>query len=215
MPIIEDFTSAQSARVTTGQGAMRVADYPMDCLSYVSVGAQTGNITGLAANSALFSLRNLSANPIAVRSIGIGFALTTAFTTAQLVSFGLTFARGMTTSDTGGTAIAFTSNNAKARTSLGSLTSVDCRVAAASALTAGTKVLDANTLGQTGGWAAGVGTIIPTARDNLYQHNPGDYPIILAQNEGINVMNLTLMGAAGVGVAFINLEVAEMASYQG
>jgi hypothetical protein len=215
MPTIEDFTSAQSARVTTGHGAMRVADYPMDCLSYVSVGAQTGAITGLAANSAIFSLRNLSANPIAVRSLGIGFALTTAFTTAQLLSFGLVFARSMTTSDTGGTAIAFASNNGKVRTSLGTLTSVDARVAAAAALTAGTKVLDANTLGQTGGWAAGAGTIITPVRNNLFQHDPGDYPIILAQNEGINVMNLTLMGAAGVGVAFVNLEVAEMASYQG
>jgi hypothetical protein len=215
MPIIEDFTSAQSARVTTGQGAMRVADYPMDCLSYVSVGAQTGLITGLAANSAIFSLRNLSANPIAIRSLGVGFALTTAFTTAQLVSFGLTFARGMTTSDTGGTAIAFTSNNAKARTSLGTLTSVDCRVAAAAALGAGTKVLDANTLGQTGGWAPAVGTIIAPARNNLFQHDPGDHPIILAQNEGVNILNLTALGAAGVGVAFINMEIAEMATFQG
>jgi hypothetical protein len=36
---------------------------------------------------------------------------------------------------------------------------------------------------------------------------------VLGINEGINIMNLTLGGAAGVGVAYVNIEVAETASY--
>ncbi len=215
MPVLEDFSSAQTARVTTGQGAMRVADYPVDCLAFLSVGAQTGGLTGLAANAAIFSFRNIGSNPVMIRSIGMGFVLTTAFTTAQMVSFGLIAARAFTVSDSGGTAIALTGSNAKVRTSLGALTSVDARIAAGSALTAGTKTLDANHLGQSGAWGAGVGTLIATGRDNLLQHAAGDHPIILAQNEGINVMNITALGAGGVGTAFVNMEVAEMAAFAG
>lgn len=215
MPVLEDFSSTQTARITNAQGAMRVADYPVDCLSYISLGVQTGALTGVVANGAIFSFRNLASNPVMVRSIGIGFALTAAFTAPQLMSYGLVTARAFTASDTGGAAIALTGNNAKVRTSLGVLTSAESRIATTAALGAGTKTLDANHLGLMGAWAGGVGTLITSSRDNLYQHNPGDHPIILVQNEGMNILNLTAMGAAGVGVAFVNLEVAELANYQG
>jgi len=124
-------------------------------------------------------------------------------------------ARAFTASDTVGNAIALTGNNCKVRTSLGTLTSVDCRISAAAALTAGTKTLDTNDLGVVGGFAptTTTGVVIAPALSNLFSDDAGDYPIILAQNEGINIMNLTAMGAAGVGTLYVNLEVAEATAY--
>ena len=110
--------------------AARVTVRPQEVLGWCSIGAATGLMTGLAAGTPVFSFRNLSINPVIVRRAGIGFVTTTAFTTAQAISFGLQVARAFTTSDSGGTAIAFTGNNAKHRTALGTPTSLDCRIAA-------------------------------------------------------------------------------------
>lgn len=195
--------------------ALRSTIRPMEVTSWVSVGAASGALTGAAANSAVFSLRNLSANLLVVRRVGVGFVCTTGFTAAQQLNYGLKVARSFTASDSAGTAVTLTGNNCKVRTSLGTLTSVDCRISAAAALTAGTKTLDTNDLGIAGGWALATtaGVIITPTKDNLFSQDAGDYPLILAQNEGFNIMNLTAMGAAGVGTLYVNMEVAEAASY--
>lgn len=193
--------------------AARVSLRPPEVTGWFGLGAQSGLLTGAAANSAVFSFRNLGANPVLLRRLGVGFIATTAFTTAQRVDFGLLVARAFTASDTGGTAIALTGNNAKVRTSLATLTSVDTRIASTGALTAGTKSLDTNHLGQIGGWVGAVGGGIAPAPNNLWSHDAGDHPLVLAQNEGFNVMNLTAMGAAGVGILYVNLELAETLSF--
>jgi hypothetical protein len=198
--------------VEAGVSAARVADFPMAVLGWQSIAVPTGLITGLAAGAAIFSLRNISANNILVRRAGIGFVTTTAFTTAQLISFGLSIARAFTVSDTGGTAIAFTGSNAKHRTSLGTPSSLDARVATTAALGAGTRTIDANSVAMQAGWSAAAGTTIAPALNNLLSHDPGDYPILLAQNEGVLILNTTAMGAGGVGNAFIGLEFAEVSS---
>lgn len=193
--------------------AARVSLRPVQLSSYQSIGALTGNVTAAAANGALFSLRNLASNLLLIRRVGWSFLLTTAFTAAQKLDYGLMFARAFTASDTGGTAIALTGSNTKQRTSLATLTSVDCRIATTAALTAGTKTLDTNYLGIIGGWGTGIGAQIGSSPDNLLSQSSGDYPLILAINEGINIVNITLMGATGVGVGYVNLEVAEVTSY--
>jgi hypothetical protein len=193
--------------------SLRVSIRPAENTGWFSLGAQTGLITGLAANSAIFSFRNASANPVIVRRVGVGFICTTAFTAAQKIDYGLLVARAFTVSDSVGTVIALTGNNAKMRTSLATLTSVDCRISAAVALTAGTKTLDANHLSQVGTWIGAVGAGITPSLNNLLSHDTGDYPMVLAQNEGFNIMNLTAMGAAGVGIAYVNVEMAEATSY--
>lgn len=192
--------------------ATRVSLRPLQALAYDSVGAQSGLLTTVAANGAVFSFRNLSANPVIVRRVGIKFLCTTAFTTAQRVDYGLMVARAFTASDTGGTAIALTGNNTKMRTSLATLTSVDCRISTTGVLTAGTKTLDTNHLSQDGGWIGAVGASFGGS-DNLLSQASGDYPLVLTQNEGFNIMNLTLMGAAGVGIAYVNIELAEATTY--
>ena len=213
MAIQTQGTTGSVMEVDVTHKASRVSLRPMEVLAWQSLGAQTGLITALAAGAAIFSFRNISSNLIVLRRAGIGFLTTTAFTTAQQVDFGIMAARAFTASDTGGTAIALTGNNGKHRTSLATLTSVDCRIAAAVALTAGTRTLDANTLAQQGGWAGGAGTTIPPAPENLLQQAAGDYPLVLGQNEGFVIQVVTAMGAAGVGRAFVNLELAEVASY--
>jgi hypothetical protein len=211
MAIIQSGSAAATPMlVDPAFGAARVAERPMDSLAWHSVGAPTGLITGIAAGGPIFSLRNISANLILVRRVGIGFLTTTAFTTAQAMSFGLQFARNFTASDTAGTAIALTGNNATHRTSLATPTSLDARIATTGALTAGTRTLDANLLSVQAGFSAAAGVSLPPALDNLLSHDTGDYPLVLAQNEGLLIVNLTAMGATGVGNGFVNLEFAEV-----
>ena len=199
--------------VDTTFRAQRLTVRPQEVVSWLSAGAPSGALTGAAANTAVFSFRNLAANLIVVRRIGVGYVTTTAFTTAQQVDFGLMVARSFTASDTGGTAIAFTGSNCKHRTSLTTPTSLDCRIATTGALTAGTKTLDTNHISQTGGFSSGAGAGLAIATNNLLSHDTGDYPLVLAQNEGFNVMNLTALGAAGVIKLYVNIEFAEAAAY--
>ena len=194
--------------------ALRVTIRPMEVTSWVSLGLRSGAITGIAAAGALFSLRQLAATQLIMRRLGVGFFVSTAFTTAQEVAFGVSFCRAFTASDSAGTAVAITGSNGKARTSLGTFTSVDCRIAAAAALTAGTKTVDANSLAVVSGiGSAAIGVGVPTAPNNLISHDAGDYPIVMAQNEGVNITNLVAMGAGGIGVLSVNMEVAEATTY--
>jgi hypothetical protein len=214
MAIIQSGSAAGTALlVDPNFGAARVTMRPMDTLGWNSVGVPTGAVTGLAAGAAIFSFRNISANPVLVRRVGVGFVTTTAFTASQLVSFGLVVARNFTASDSGGTAVTLTGSNAKHRTTLSTPTSLDCRVSTTAALTAGTRTLDANNLAVAAGWSGTAGTIIVPALNNLLSHDTGDYPLVLAQNEGLIIANLTAMGAAGVGVATVAIEFAEASAF--
>lgn len=214
MAIIQSGGAAGTALlVDPNFGAARVTMRPMETLGWNSVGASTGSLTGLAANAGLFSFRNLSANAIIVRRVGIGFVTTAAFTVAQAVSFGLLVARNFTGSDSGGTAVAFTGNNGKHRTSLGTPTSIDCRIATTAALGGGTRTLDVNPVAIQAGWSGGAGTTIAPALNNLLSHATGDYPIVLAQNEGLVIANLTAMAAGGAGVAYVAMEFAEAGAF--
>lgn len=215
MAIQTQGTTGNVMEVDTVFKAARMSLRPAEVLGWYSIGAQSGLITGVAANGALFSFRNLAANPIIVRRIGVGFTCTVGFTGAQVLDWGLNIARAFSASDTGGTAIAVTGSNTKHRTSLATPTSIDCRIATTGALTAGTKTLDTNTVAQVGAFAAAstVGVMVQAAPNNLLSHDAGDYPLVLAQNEGFNILNLAAMGAAGVGKFYVNMEFAEAASY--
>lgn len=215
MAVIEGGISGNLAEVDATFKSQRSTLRPMEVLGWYSVGARSGALTVAGADTAVFSFRNISSNLIIVRRVGIGFIATTGFTAAQQLNWGLKVARAFTASDTGGTAIALTGSNAKVRTSLATLTSVDCRIASTGALTAGTKTLDTNDLGTIGAYAGAAlaGNMLAPAMNNLFQHDPGDYPLVLAQNEGFNVMNITAMGAAGVGTLYVNVELAEASSF--
>ena len=210
---ISDGASAGDVKVDAYFQALRTTLRPMQVLGWYSIGAQSGALTLAAAAGAIFSLRNAGTNLLIVRRVGIGFIATAAFTAAQRVDYGLIVARTFTASDTGGTAIAVTGNNGKHRTSHAAPTNIDCRVAVAAALTAGTKTLDANHLAQTGAWVGAAGAGLAPSPNNLFSQDAGDHPLVLAPNEGFNIQNLTLMGAGGVGIAYVNVEFAEATAY--
>jgi hypothetical protein len=189
--------------------AMRVSPRPPEALNFYSAGAKTGLLSGLAANAPIFSFRNIGTNLVLLRRVGIGFVTTTAFTTAQIVDFGLQIARAFTASDSAGSAIALTGSNMKHRTAQATFSSGDLRVATTTALTAGTRTLDANPVSSIGAWSGAVGAGLQPAPANLFQHDAEDYPIVLANNEGFVIQNLTAMGAAGVVQAYVNVEFAE------
>lgn len=219
MASLQDVISGSSAHVSTNFLSLSGTDYPLDNLAWFSISAPTGAITTLAAAtataSAIFSLRNIGTNLLIIKRIGVGFVVTTGFTAAQRVEFGLRIARSFSGSDSGGTAIVITGNNLKHRTSLAAPTNIDCRIATTAVLTNGTKTMDTNFIGIAAAWnlAATAGTNIVPSLNNLLSHDIGDYPIVLANNEGINVENLVLMGAAGVGIAYVNLECAELSTF--
>ena len=191
--------------------AARVSIRPAEVLGWYSVGAKSGALTGVAAAGPVFTLRNLASNPVMVRRLQVGFVVTTAFTTAQALAFELFFARAFTASDSAGTAIALTGSQNKHRTSLATPTSLDMRVAPAAALTPGTRVLDTMPLGVAGGAASALGAAMqPFA---LVSHDAGDYPVVLAQNEGLVLANSIAMGAAGVIALHVNIEMAEALAF--
>lgn len=215
MAVIEGGASGNLAEVDATFKSQRSTLRPMEVSGWFSIGARSGALTVAGANTAVFSFRNIASSLIIVRRVGIGFIATTGFTAAQQLDWGLKVARSFSVSDSGGTAIALTGNEGKVRTSLATLGGVDCRISSTGALTAGTKSLDANDVGTMGAYAGAAlaGNILAPALNNLYSHDAGDYPLVLAQNEGFNIMNITAMGAAGVGTLYVNIELAEAASF--
>lgn len=215
MAIQTQGTTGNVMEVDTAFKAARMSLRPAEVLGWFSLGVSTGGLSGVAAAGSIFSFRNIAANPIIVRRVGLTNITSPGYTAAQFLDFGLVVARNWTASDTGGTAISVTGNNGKHRTSLVTPTSIDCRIATTTALTAGTRTLDANSLAQVGTLAAAsvAGVNIVGGLSNLLSHDAGDYPLVLAQNEGFIIQNITLMGAGGGGKIYVNMEFAEAVSY--
>ena len=201
------------AEIDAGSLAQRVSLRPTRTLAWNSLGAQTGLLTGIVAGGRIFSLRNNHAsNLILVRRVGLGIITTTAFTAAQLVEFGLLVGRAFTVSDTVGTDITPLTNNTKHRASL-AVPNVQGRISATAVVSGGTITTpDANYVGITGLWSSAVGVSLTPSMSNLLEHPADDLPLVLAANEGVVIQNITLMGAAGVVKAYINIEYAEIAA---
>jgi hypothetical protein len=187
-------------------GIIRVNNHPPSVLGCYMVNGRTGTYGGQAAGAPLFAMRWGDATHFAiVQSVKINVATTTAATAATQAERELIIARSWTVSDSGGTAVTLTGNNQKMRTSQATSLVTDMRFG--QPLTAGTRTLDANpvssvvsflALNMTGmdiGCGAGGPFVSGTAWTcvgglgmvSLLDVNSGDYPIFLAQNEGILV----------------------------
>jgi hypothetical protein len=77
------------AEVDTTFKSVRTTIRPPESINWNCMGGVSGALTGVAAAGPIFSFRNTGTNLIIVRRVTIGFVTTTAFTTAQ----GLTFLR--------------------------------------------------------------------------------------------------------------------------
>jgi hypothetical protein len=213
MPIKPHGKAGILDEVDTTLISRRATIRPNELLGWHSVGATSGLMAGIVAAGTVFSFRNIGNTLFIIRRVGVGFLTTTAFTTPQVVDFGLTVARSFVSSDSGGTQISIVGSNIKYRTNLQTPMSIDCRIAAAVATTNGTRTLDVNDIGQAGFYSNGLGAGSPVVLGNLYSHDAGDYALILQQNEGVVIRILTSMGAAGVGRMVVGMEFENVASY--
>ena len=192
--------------------AMRGSPRPMESSkSWSCLGAKTGAITTISANAPVFQFENISSNLIAIRKVSICFTLTTAFSSAQYLDFGVIVIRSISALGSSGTAIVlsgFAGNNCKLASEGAGCTAINARISTTGAITTGTRTQDTNYLGQTGAWLGAIGATIPLT--TLFDAVPGDYPLLLAANEGIEISPLTAMGSTGVGYLGVNLEFAEI-----
>lgn len=187
--------------------AARVAIWPGPEIACVSLGVQTGVLpTATPAGALLFSLRNAGSNLLLVRRVTVGFAIATNFTTSQRIELALTLARGWTAFESGGNLVSFAGNRHRQATPP---LNAEARVATTAGLTAGTgRAVDAQYFGLAHGGASAAVTTMPATP--LVSLDAGDYPLVLANNEGFVVTNGFLFGAGGSGVVYINLEIAEI-----
>jgi len=203
--------SGTTAEVDATFRTQRVSLRAAELIGYYSVAGASGALTGVAANGPVFSFRNTGANLMCIRNVRIGFVTTTAFTAAQGLSYSLLRANSFTASDTGGTSL-FVAGGNKHRNAFTNITSApDIRISSTAALTAGTRTLETVSMAIAGGSSTGVGTSMPIT--DLHENDAGDYPLVLAQNEGFIVTNLIAMGAAGVIQLQVGVEFFETATY--
>lgn len=180
--------------------------------------ALTGLLTG-TVNGSIFTFRNSTANrKVRILAVNINAAEGTVWSTPGLATLSMVVARSFSANDSGGTNLAGQaagSNSNKLRTSqpasfILAQAGATVQVATTVALTAGTRTLDANAVGNIVAGAAGANT-------NMIQDVPlySDYttiygvPCVLAQNEGF-VINANAAAGTGtwqVGVSVLYAEV--------
>jgi hypothetical protein len=197
--------------------AARVVSYPQDplTLGYYAIGIDNGTTVmtaGLAANSPIVAFRWGNANLCLIRSIKFGLDSTTAFAAGRL-DIAAFIARSFTVSDTGGTTATLTGNNAKKRTSFGTTLLTELRFSQTATLTAGTRTLDTQPFARINAInLTATGTTVIQPNTTIWQRDSSDeYPIVLAQNEGIVIQ--ATVPATGTWFYSCNIEWMEAASF--
>ena len=174
--------------VETGTLAQRSTLRPVDVItgaggSY-SISVKSGIMAaGLAGAAPILAFQFPGTGLALVRRIRfIAQGLGTGFAAGATV-FDAFVARAFTVQDTGGGAATLTTNNAKLRTSFAT-TQAKIQLSATATLTAGTRTLDANPLRTLMG-DLGTGTFAAVQGDDtLFDTKPGEWPLVLATNEG-------------------------------
>jgi hypothetical protein len=192
--------------------ALRVSIRPIevDVGGFFASGPSTGALTGVGANLPVFSMRWTDPDYLALfLSFQWWWALTTGFSAAQLVDHRLYKATGWTVADSGGAAVSLSKKDSISPVSR--FAAGDIRIATTGALTPGTRAKDPDGLlsrGALGTTAAGA-TLPPGAawRDFRIDH---EGPLVLRQNEGVVLDNITAMGAAGVIRLYVDLAIVEI-----
>ena len=188
-----------------------------------AVAVQTGAIgAGATSNGQILSFRWSSSTEYAIiQEVSCtGIYATTAFAAGAL-TLKMTLARAFTASASGGTTLEFGGDsnidNAALRTTMGDSAVGNFSIATTGILTAGTQVLENNDIGQitthtSGGVSAAtpiIGNIyLPTT--TLFKANfaAGDYPLVLAQDEGFVIRQS--VPATGVWIAGFLVKWAEV-----
>lgn len=216
MAKIQDGAGGSYAGVDPTFLALRTSQRPAEALGYYKVATVTGSVTGVGvvANGPLFSMRWTDAAKVAaVWGIRIAAIETTAFAAAQEVSVAATIARSFSASDSGGSAVSLSGNNAKKRTAMSTSVMGDMRVASTTILTAGTRTLDSQDVFTAVGWAGGTGIVIDPQQWQIDNGSGLVHPIVLAQNEGIILRNKVAFAATGVIKFYFEVDWSEHSTY--
>jgi hypothetical protein len=222
MAVIESPTVAANLQEVgaTTQMAAHVTHKPIPygVLGHYRVAVRFALLAAQAANSRLFSLRNTGANLIVITRLNIRWLQTAAHTAAiedSLDCFKLT---GFTVDDTTNTV---TPTVSRKKTTMGAAPgNVNIRnvtVAGATAgMTGGTLTKDGSPWAQLPKWLL---LAVPTGSevkadwlDGLDDVN-GTHPFVFAQNEGFEVENRVLLGAAAGSSVYIDCCYAEVTAY--
>ena len=215
----------QVLQVDATHRAARVSARPLDhgTLGHYRISVVTGTLAAaLAASAQVFQFKNTTTNLSVIHRIRTRFLPLTLFTAATLTdhtSFDAFMVRSYAAGG-GGTTLTLTGNNAKLRTNMATCGSI-INVSTTAALTAAT-TLDANPFSQSirkgnrvNPTAATEETIQPTTDGLEFKPDvdAGEYPLVLAQNEGFVIRNRTVWPAAGTGILLIEVSWAEVATY--
>lgn len=228
MAIIEGGTTGSLAEVGNAAALAMHATLkpiPHGTLGHYRLSAVTGTLAAaLAANAQLFYLRWTDATRFCViTSFRAQFQALTAFTAATLTDFGFDLHKATAVSAGGGGTDLGALVKTRMRTSMGA-SLLDAaglmRVATTGALTALT-TLDGTPIAQSLGDAQRVNPAAATeeqrVNDPTLTFYPdiarGEYPLVLAQNEGLVLRNRTVWPAAGTGLVQIYIAWAEVTAF--
>jgi hypothetical protein len=208
--------------------AARITERPPEILGAYSISVASGLLTGISAGTIaspqpVFAWRwapSVTTQLCMIRRIEVGFNTTIAFGTAQSLQYNLLVLRGYSATYTvNATTLLFTNTNtAKQRTSMPvsafSAPAGSIQMATTAAMTTSSVFTsDTQFLSTINGSSTAIGTSIPMTP--IFQHQPGDYPLIFANNEGFMINNGQAMGATGVGNLIVNVEWMELAATTG
>ena len=201
----------------TSYRAQRITQRPIDAgtLGHYKLAVNVALVAAQAVNGTLFSFRWADATRLcALQFVRLRCLQTAAATATIMPNFEVVQARSFSASDSAGTSILPTLNNAKRRTSMGATLLTDLRISAlAAGVTAGTRTLDAQPVmilptSQT------ITTPNATIHESLFDSTDGDHPLIFAANEGFIVRGPTVaFGAAGTANLIVNIGWVELAAF--
>lgn len=200
---------------------------PHGANGHYAYASKTGTLAAaLAAGAVIFAFRWTHASVLAVITrMVVRCQPNVAFTAAGAnLSLAAYFGRSYSASHTGGTAATKTGNEMKRRTSFATTKVGDIRIATTAALAGGTITADTQPFIY-GGPGRPNFTNAAAGTEHIFNQNPvgainyvpdinrGEYPIVLAQNEGIVLKNEVVWPAAGTAEVAVEVSWAEVDAY--
>lgn len=202
----------------SGFRSLNVRDKPLEYnIGHYRVNHRCVLANTQAANSRLFEIRNSSTNLIVITRLLIKWLHTGVHTAAIEDSIDVFKCTGFTAVDTTNTV---TPTASAKRTSMsaapGNAAIRGVTVAGAAAgMTGGTLTKDGGSIGQLAKWLLAAqpttGLVDPTTLD-VFDDVNGTHPLTLVQNEGIEVENRVVLGAAAASSVYIDCSYAEVAA---